>query len=390
MPVGRQRGDDEARIGAAFQRGQIDVADHEGFPGLCLAPRLCRALTLGGGRDHPLGLADHPTLAAPALVRSVLEVLEPAGWLAAPAVLFGRLGEFGCDTGDQPAVLGQAEQIIDVVLLTPCHQLIAREAGIRPQHDPYFGPTRADLRNDSRHLVDRARAGIDIGPAQLGAKQMPPAKNIQRQVTVGFVIAVKEAPFLLAMQRIVGGIEIERDLAGRRAMRLDEQIDEQPVHRLRVVADLVVPRRLRFRQFQPVQRRLARHRGAVRASRFELSRKHRHQWVVAQRLMVVEVLVAERDGEYPLPHQRRHRMFDVRLRSSIDKAGRQPIHQPDRPIRCTQQQPARVRSDRTAVKPRDHFAAFNRFKSKTIRDTLCGHRGSLRIRRKSFSQNNFR
>lgn len=45
-----------------------------------------------------------------------------------------------------------------------------------------------------------------------------------------------------------------------------------------------------------------------------------HQWIVAQRLMVVEVLVAESDGEYPLPHQRRHRMFDVGLGSPIDKA----------------------------------------------------------------------
>lgn len=45
-----------------------------------------------------------------------------------------------------------------------------------------------------------------------------------------------------------------------------------------------------------------------------------HQRIVAQRLMVVEVLVAESDGEYPLPHQRRHRMFDVGMGSPIDQA----------------------------------------------------------------------
>lgn len=345
--------------------------------------------SLGGGRDHRLGLADHPALAAPALMCSVLEVLEASRRLAAQVVLCGRLGQLGCDLGDQPGILGQPEQIIDVVLLAPCHQVIARESGVRPQQNAHLGPRLADLPNNPRHLFNRARAGIDIGPAQLGAKQMPPAKNVQRQVTVGFVVAMKEAPFLLTMQRIIRGIEVERDLAGRRAMRLDEQIDEQFVHRRRIVADLVVARWLRLRQFQPVQRRFASYGGAVRASRLELSRQHRHQWIVAQRLMVVEVLVAERDGEYPLPDQRRHRMLDVGLRAPIDKARCQSIHHPDCPIRRTQQQPARIRRDRATIKRRDHRAAFHRFKSKNIRDTLCLHRGSPRIIKKSFSQNNF-
>ena len=117
---------------------------------------------------------------------------------------------------------------------------------------------------------------------------------------------MEEAPFLLAMQRIIRGIEVEGDLGRRRPMRLEKQIDEQPVHCLRIVADLVVARRLRLRQFQPVQRRFAGHCRAVRAPRLKLPRQHRHQWIVAQRLMVVEVLVAERDGEYPLSDQRRH------------------------------------------------------------------------------------
>src|SRR5450631_3840554 len=50
--VGWQRGDDEARIGAAFQCRQVDVAGHDGFLVL-LASRLCRALTLGSGGDPP-------------------------------------------------------------------------------------------------------------------------------------------------------------------------------------------------------------------------------------------------------------------------------------------------------------------------------------------------
>jgi hypothetical protein len=49
--------------------------------------------------------------------------------------------------------------------------------------------------------------------------------------------------------------------------------------------------------------------------------------------MVVEVLVAERNPDYPLPHQRRHRMLDLRLGPPIDEARCQPIHHPDHPIR---------------------------------------------------------
>src|SRR6266849_9188310 len=67
----------------------------------------------------------------------------------------------------------------------------------------------------------------------LAQSRCRPQKNIQRQVTIGFVVAMKEAPFLLTMQRIIGGIEVEGDLARRCPMRLDKQIDEQSVHRLR-------------------------------------------------------------------------------------------------------------------------------------------------------------
>ena len=207
--------------------------------------------------------------------------MKRPGGLAGLAVLLGGLGKFGRDLGDQPVILGQAEQIIDVVLLAPCHQIVACEPRIRPQQNAHLGPTPADLCDDPRNFVNRARAGIDAGAAQLGAKKVPPAKNIQRQITIGFVVAMKEAPFLLAMQRIIGGIEVEGDLAGRRAMRLEKQIDEQPFHRRRIVADLVVARRFRLRQFQPVQGRLAGYRGTVRPPRLELSRQYRHQWIVA-------------------------------------------------------------------------------------------------------------
>ena len=76
------------------------------------------------------------------------------------------------------------------------------------------------------------------------------------------------------------------------------------------MADLVIARRLRPAQLQPVERRLAGHRRAVLAPRLELARQHRHHRIVAQLVVVVEVLVAERDPEHPLADQRRHLMLD--------------------------------------------------------------------------------
>ena len=51
---------------------------------------------------------------------------------------------------------------------------------------------------------------------------------------------MEEAALLVAVQRVVGGVEVEDDALGRRGMRLQEQRYEQALDCARVVADLVV------------------------------------------------------------------------------------------------------------------------------------------------------
>jgi hypothetical protein len=58
---------------------------------------------------------------------------------------------------------------------------------------------------------------------------MSAAEHIERQVTVAIVVAVKEAAFLMTMQRVVGRIEVERDLPERRTMRLKEEVDKASI-----------------------------------------------------------------------------------------------------------------------------------------------------------------
>ncbi len=97
-------------------------------------------------------------------------------------------------------------------------------------------------------------------------------------------------PFrLMAVERNVGRIQIEHDLVRRFGVRLDEQIAKQRVDLLRRVIDLVITLAA-ARKLQPVQRALA-GQGLLQLAP---ARQHSHQRIVAQLLMIVQVLIAQR------------------------------------------------------------------------------------------------
>jgi hypothetical protein len=75
---------------------------------------------------------------------------------------------------------------------------------------------------------------------------VPTAEHVERQVTVIVIVAVEEPPFLMPMQRIVGGVEVEGDLWRRCRMGIEKQIDKQGFDQRPVIADLVVARGLRL------------------------------------------------------------------------------------------------------------------------------------------------
>jgi hypothetical protein len=112
--------------------------------------------------------------------------------------------------------------------------------------------------------------------------------------------------------------------------------------------------------------------------------------IVAQFVVVVEVLIAKRNPEHPLAEQGHDLVLDQILAPLIVKACCKPLHHPDRPIRAAQQQCPGIRRDRPAVEPRHHLAAFNGCKFKQISATLCRHRGAPRITEKSLQHNDFR
>src|SRR5207247_4813348 len=96
-------------------------------------------------------------------------------------------------------------------------------------------------------------------------------------------------------------------------------------------------------------------------------------------VVVVQILIAERDPEYSLADQGRDRVLDQLRTPVVMKERSEPIHHLDRSTGRAQKQRSGIRADRAAVKRRYHLASFDRFKSKKIRRTLCRHRGAPRV-----------
>jgi hypothetical protein len=140
---------------------------------------------------------------------------------------------------------------------------------------------------------------------------------------------------------------------------------------------------------EPVQRALAGRRCAAPVPCLEPAERHPEHRVVAQPVVVDQVLVAERDAEHPLPDQRRDVVDHPIHRPPVGEAGREALDEPDRPVGRPEQQPAGVRGDRATLEIRHHRPAIGPCKSHRLRATLCRHRGDLLRGPKSLLQKYF-
>ena len=151
-----------------------------------------------------------------------------AGWPEAVDETL-RLGKLIDECCLQPAITRQAKHVVDAVGFAPTHQLVVGETTVGAQDDVHARPALTDLRDDARHLFDRAVTARDVGAPLAGQQQVPTAEHVERQVAVLIVIAVEEPAFLCAVQRNVGVVEIQHDLARCTLMRIKEQIDQQRI-----------------------------------------------------------------------------------------------------------------------------------------------------------------
>ncbi len=199
------------------------------------------------------------------------------------------------------------------------------------------------------------------------------------RVAVAVIITMEELALLVAMQRIVGGIEVEDDLFRSLRVSFQEEIDEQAFDRRRVVTNLVITRRFGAAQFQPVQRGLAGQRRTVTPLRLQLASQHREHRVAAQLVVVVQVLITQSNADHALHHHGLDRVFHQLRCARIGEAGGEPLRQPDRSVGLAQQQRAGIGGDRTTVERGHNIAASDGWKFKQCGVTVCLHWGVLWI-----------
>ena len=232
-----------------------------------------------------------------------------------------RLLHLGADDLLQPLIARQAEDVIDMVCFAPAHQFFAAEAGVGAQHDLHFGPALAQLRHDAAHFFDRARSRILVGRPQPRAQQLVAGEDVQRQIAVAVVVAMEEALRLMAVERDVGGVQVQHDLGGRLACDSMKRSASSRSRAFGRVADLVIAPAA-ANQLQPVQRALARQR----LIQLALAAEQGQQRIGAQLLVVVQVLVAQRQPVDALRQHLRQLVLDQQTaeRPSQKQAARRP------------------------------------------------------------------
>ncbi len=195
-------------------------------------------------RVGPLGqvlrLANHPTRSAPALARAVAKVTKAPRPLPGVTMRLARLIHPLAQHAHQTAVARQTQHIADIVRLTPVHQPLAAKSRVATDVDARPRPALPDPPNNALELLLTPRRRVDVRRPQPRAQQMLAAEDVQRQVAVVAVVAVEEAALLLAVQRVVGGVEVEHDLLGSLIERLEEHVQQHLVDELLPEHDTLV------------------------------------------------------------------------------------------------------------------------------------------------------
>jgi hypothetical protein len=184
---------------------------------------------------------------------------------------------------------------------------------------------------------------------------------------------VEESLRLMAVERDVGCVQVEHDLGRRAAVRLQKQVAQQPVQTLGRVTDLVIATGA-ANQLQTVQRALA----GQRFIQIALATEHRQQRIRAQLLMIVEVLVTQRQPVDALRQHLGQMVLDQQRRPAVAEAARQSPQQVDLAVHLAQKQSPAVGRHLEGGKPRFHAARKMGCKCERFLVTLCHKKGRLR------------
>ena len=183
---------------------------------------------------------------------------------------------------------------------------------------------------------------------------------------------MEEPPLLGAVKRIVGRVQIQHDLLRGRLMRLQEQLHQKPVDRPGVGNNPLVAigaRRLRAPQLQPIERARPRQRMAPVAfadtagpDHIRAPARQRQRRVRAHTVMVVQILVAQRQSHHPLRHHHLKIMLRATRIAVVVETPRQTTADVEQPIRFPKQQRTPVRGHPSPVKTTRYLAPSKTFK----------------------------
>ena len=289
--------------------------------------------------------------------------------------------EFLAQNPQQATVLGQSEQKIDPVGFAPTHQVFAAETTITAHYDLHVRPVLPNVGDDADQMLKQPGRGVDVRGPQQSQQGMIATEDVQRQIAVGIVIAMEETPELMAVQRIVGGIDIQHDLFGRHEVLLQEGVYQEAVDGIQASDDLFVaavgvgPYR---REFQTVERALAGECFAAIAGahtlgalRIFFAHQDRQERVVPQPLVVVEIFIAEAQTENALLEQFQKCVLDEFGIAMIGEAAGKLFDEMELGFDLPEQQPPGIGSDLAAIEASDYLAAAEILEKKMLLVTLC-------------------
>ena len=200
------------------------------------------------------------------------------------------------------------------------------------------------------------------------------AEDVQREVAVVLVVAVEEAAELVAVDRVVGGVEVQDDPLGRPGVGLEEEGHEEAFDVVGAADDLLVAAVLvgpDGGQFEAVEGALAGQRLAPVALPLAglargvgLADDGGEQGVAAEVVVVVEVLVAQRQGVDPLGDQLLDGVLDEVGVAVVGEAGGELADDPGESLGLAEQQGAAVGGDVAAVEVGEDFVGSRAWESR--------------------------
>ena len=113
------------------------------------------------------------------------------------------------------------------MLVAPSHHSPPTKAAVPTEDDSYIWPNLPETLDQQAQNRPGMMSGTDITGTQIGAQQLAATEHIQGQETVFIVIPVEEAPFLVSMKGIIGGVKIQNEFLGRLPVRFDELFHHQ-------------------------------------------------------------------------------------------------------------------------------------------------------------------